>query len=95
MTHKQATEAAREMECLMCGRTPSEPCHYPKHRGMGGAGAGWERWEWVPMCRVHHDALDGRAGVNSHYLQSMALRAADDYHVEMLHVKQSEEMEDE
>ena len=64
MTHKQATAAAHGMYCLYCGATPCEPCHWPKHRGMGGKGAGWEPWEWCPMCRVHHDALDARNGAS-------------------------------
>lgn len=34
--------------------------HYPKHRGMGGAGAGWQPHEGLPLCRYHHDALDAR-----------------------------------
>ena len=65
MTHKQATAAARGMYCLYCGDSPCEPCHYPKHRGMGGKGAGWEPWEWVPLCRIHHDVLDARNGAST------------------------------
>lgn len=92
MTHKEATAAAREMECLVCGRF-SEPCHYPTHRGMGSAKAGWEMWEWVPMCRTHHDILDGRGGPRSHYMQNIARHAADDYHKQQLIIKQAKEIE--
>jgi hypothetical protein len=43
---------------------PSEPCHYGKHRGMGGKSAGWEPQEWVPLCRRCHDRLDKRNGAS-------------------------------
>jgi len=65
VTHKQATALALTLPCCVCGTKPCEPCHFPKHRGMGGKNAGWERDEWVPMCREHHDALDGRNGVSA------------------------------
>ena len=62
MTHREATQKARWMDCRVCGTTPCEPCHWPTHRGMGGAKAGWDEHEWVPLCRTHHDMLDGRNG---------------------------------
>jgi len=62
--HQKATLLARESACLVCGTTPSEPCH-TTHRGMGGAKAGWEVSEWVPLCRKHHDELDARNGVSA------------------------------
>lgn len=55
---------AGESDCLGCCTTPCEPAHFPTHRGMGGAKAGWEPWEWVPLCRKCHDALDRRNGVS-------------------------------
>jgi len=63
MTHSQATALARESKCLVCGTTPCEPCHL-HHRGMGGAKAGWSVEEIVPLCRKHHDELDGRNGAS-------------------------------
>lgn len=62
MNHKQATELAKKLSCVGCLTRPCEPCHYPTHRGMGGAKAGWEIDEWVPLCRHHHDILDRRSG---------------------------------
>jgi hypothetical protein len=64
--HRIATYEARELSCLICGRGPCEPCHYPKHRGLGGGHAGWESHEWWPLCRRHHDLVDGRLGVSPH-----------------------------
>jgi hypothetical protein len=89
MTHKEATAAAAEMECLLCGDSPCEPCHYPTHRGMGGAKAGWDEDEWVPMCRFHHDALDKRNGVSDHsaHQSMMAQKAASDYQMWMRKVR--------
>ena len=66
-----------ERDCLVCGDFPSERCHYPTHRGMGGGKAGWEPGEWVPLCRWCHDALDGRHGVSeAACLDSSQIRAA-------------------
>jgi hypothetical protein len=31
---------------------------------MGGAKAGWDLKEWVPLCTPHHDILDARNGVS-------------------------------
>jgi hypothetical protein len=64
MTHKEATALAAESHCLVCHATPCEPCH-TTHRGMGGAKAGWEAHEWVPLCRKHHNELDARNGVSA------------------------------
>lgn len=54
----------RDEECLVCGSTPCEPCHWPTHRGMGGGNAGWDVEEIVPLCRKCHDKLDGRNGAS-------------------------------
>jgi hypothetical protein len=32
---------------------------------MGGAKAGWEVNEWVPLCRKCHDKFDARNGVSA------------------------------
>jgi hypothetical protein len=32
---------------------------------MGGAKAGWEVHEFVPLCRKHHDEFDKRNGVSA------------------------------
>lgn len=39
---------------------PIDPCHFIKHRGMGGDPSGelTERKLVVSLCRRHHDALD-------------------------------------
>lgn len=63
--HREATKLAAASDCLLCGRTGCAPCHWPKHRGMGGANAGWERTEWVPLCPFHHDLIDRRLGVSA------------------------------
>lgn len=63
--HRRATAEAACWPCLACGRpAPSLPAHYPKHRGMGGGGAGWGPDEWVPLCYLCHEALDARNGVS-------------------------------
>jgi hypothetical protein len=78
VTHTEATKAAAQEDCLSCyAPAPSEPAHYPKHRGMGGASAGWEPTEWVPLCRRCHDRLDRRNGVSAVAIyQSEAVRDA-------------------
>jgi hypothetical protein len=81
VTHKQATKAAHDLPCCLCGTKPCEPCHHPTHRGMGGAKAGWDEHEWVPMCRTHHDALDGRLGPSHEWLRHLCLSAALRYQV--------------
>lgn len=64
--HKEATRLASESRCLACHRDPpSEPCHYPTHRGIGGGKAGWDLIEWVPLCSRCHDILDRRENKES------------------------------
>jgi len=63
--HRIATREARGMDCLICGRPGCSPCHWPTHRGYVGK-VGWEDGSWVALCRVHHDLVDGRAGVSKH-----------------------------
>ena len=66
MTHKQATKLAAESHCLVCGTTPSEPCHWPRHRGSGGRFENdWDPSVWVPLCRKHHDEESSRNGVSA------------------------------
>ena len=64
--HHIASKLAFESECLLCGTSPCSPCHWPVHRGIGGAKAGWERHEWVPLCGPCHSLIDRRAGVSKH-----------------------------
>ena len=64
VNHAEATRLAAESKCVLCHDTPCEPCHWPTHRGMGGAKAGWERREWVPLCRYHHTLIDKTQGVS-------------------------------
>lgn len=67
-SHREASRLAAECRCLACHRAaPSEPCHWPTHRGMGGGKAGWDVTEWVPLCRRCHDILDDRAGVSRQF----------------------------
>jgi len=56
----------RSFPCLIpgCEATPCCAAHWPKHRGIGGAGAGWGYNEIVPLCSYHHDLIDGRLGVS-------------------------------
>jgi hypothetical protein len=63
--HRIATRQAAESPCLVCGLYPSVPAHYPTHRGFGSGKAGWERHEWIPLCRYHHDLIDRRLGVSA------------------------------
>lgn len=63
--HREATRKASVMHCRVCGIVPCEPCHWPRHRGLGGGHAGWGDEEWVPLCRRHHDVLDRRHGVSA------------------------------
>ncbi len=62
--HEEMTALCRDENCLVCGRYGCEPCHWPKHRGMGGRNAGWSVEEIVPLCRLCHDRLDRRNGVS-------------------------------
>lgn len=63
--HRKMTLLCRDEECLVCGSVPCEPCHL-KHRGMGGANAGWRLEEIVPLCRGCHDKFDARNGASEH-----------------------------
>lgn len=63
--HREATKLAAGSDCLLCGHPGCVPAHYPTHRGMGGAKAGWERTEWVPLCTPCHDLIDRRLGVSA------------------------------
>lgn len=69
MTHKEASRAAAESACLLCGRTGScVPAHFPKHTGMGGGKDKWNPELWVPLCGqpgACHDLVDGRNGIGS------------------------------
>jgi len=62
--HHIATKLAFESACLLCGTSPCMPCHWPRHRGLGGGHAGWERHEWVPLCGPCHSLVDHRTGVS-------------------------------
>jgi len=67
--HRAATLLVAASDCLLCEHPGCVPAHYPRHRGMGGAGAGWERTEWVPLCAQCHDILDARNGASMAYCQ--------------------------
>ena len=63
--HRVATRLAYESACVVCGRTPCVPAHWPRHQGSGGRWPDpWARHRWEPLCRFHHDLVDGRAGVS-------------------------------
>ena len=73
--HKQATQIAWEERCLSCGApSPSMPCHYPRHRGLGSGHAGWSTREWVPLCYNFHEILDRRQN-NMHMKRSHIIDA--------------------
>ena len=62
--HRAATLLAAESDCLLCEYPGCVPAHWPTHRGIGGANAGWERTEWLPLCTPCHDLIDRRLGVS-------------------------------
>lgn len=63
--HREATKKAAEMRCRVCGLSPCEPCHYPRHRGSGGRFENeWAQELWVPLCHQHHMVLDRQHGVS-------------------------------
>ena len=67
-THAEATRTAANEPCMSCyAPPPSEPCHYPHHRGSGGrfGGDDWNPLYWVALCRRCHNRLDGRNGVSA------------------------------
>jgi hypothetical protein len=63
--HRLATRIAAESDCLLCEHPGCVPAHWPRHRGSGGAKAGWERREWLPLCAPCHDLVDRRLGVST------------------------------
>jgi hypothetical protein len=63
---KDARMVYRKIPCIICDSIDTAFCHFPVHRGMGGANAGWKYNEGVPLCKFCHDALDGRAGHAAH-----------------------------
>lgn len=78
--HRKATALAAKCRCLNCNApAPSVCAHFPVHRGMGGANAGWSTDEWVPLCGEPggcHDILDRRNGASSDAVRlSAAVRA--------------------
>jgi hypothetical protein len=42
----------RQMNCLVCGKIPSDP-HHVRTRGAGGV----DKDNIVPLCRFHHTEL--------------------------------------
>jgi hypothetical protein len=62
--HRAMTALCADARCLHCGGRPSEPAHWPTHRGMGGGKAGWSIEEIVPLCHADHMALDRQNGVS-------------------------------
>jgi hypothetical protein len=63
----------RTLPCVYpeCGHRPTCFCHYSgpgpggfhtKHRGSGGAGAGWGLLEGFPGCAMHHGMFDHQWG---------------------------------
>jgi hypothetical protein len=63
-SHRKATLEAYETPCIVCQAPHSVPAHWPRHRGLGGGHAGWDRDEWCPLCPTCHDKLDGRNGTS-------------------------------
>ena len=64
----------RERRCLIPGcHGETCFCHWPKHRGMGGRNAGWAYDEGVPLCRIHHDRLDGRGETWALHIETLEM----------------------
>jgi hypothetical protein len=63
--HREATKLAAESDCLICGVFGCVPAHFPRHRGLGGGHAGWDRTEYVPLCTPCHDLIDRRLGASA------------------------------
>lgn len=53
----QFKEFVKSCPCIICGKTPSDPHHFPVTKGAGGnAVDGWV----IPLCREHHsEAQEG------------------------------------
>jgi len=49
---RQNRRTVRERPCLLCGKLPSDPHHYPITVARG---AGDSLLEMCPVCREHHD----------------------------------------
>jgi hypothetical protein len=85
--HRRATALAGASTCLYCRRPGCVPAHWPTHRGMGAAKAGWAVTEWVPLCPAHHDILDARNGASeaatarTHEVREVVAREAPFWHV--------------
>jgi len=63
--HRAMTALCADEPCLLCGApAPSEPLHWPVHRGMGGGKAGWSVEEIIPGCRSCHQFLDGHNAIS-------------------------------
>lgn len=43
--------------CVICKEIPTDRAHIKTR----GAGATWEWWEWMPLCRQHHQ-IQGQIG---------------------------------
>lgn len=47
---RRLLDSYRSMPCLACGARPSDPAHI-KSKGAGG---GDDKWNVMPLCRIHH-----------------------------------------
>ncbi len=54
----------KKMPCVVCGKQPSDRAHIKTR----GAGATWEDFEWVYLCRRHHQE-QGTIGILTFYFK--------------------------
>lgn len=52
----------RTANCVVCNRTPCDPCHI-KSKGSGGTD---DDWNLISLCRIHHNAQH-RVGIVTFY----------------------------
>ena len=65
--HQDMTKLCAMERCISCRNDgPCLPAHWPTHRGMGGAKAGWTTEDIVPLCFECHECLDHRNGASGH-----------------------------
>jgi predicted restriction endonuclease len=61
-----------ERPCLICGRSPCDPHHFPVRQSHGGQDT---QDNMVPLCRIHHSAYhDG-----DHQVMELVEQAAPRY----------------
>lgn len=62
MKHREASELAATLPCVLCGLEGSSVPAHLVHRGTAHRENAWDRDRWEPLCGGCHSAFDGRAG---------------------------------